>query len=250
MNKDSLGDRMKGYEDLHRFKLMHRSPKVIRLDGKSFHTVLAKTKKPYDGAIAACMCRATEQVMSEIGGTARFAYTQSDECSIVINDALDLDTQAWFDNNIQKMASVAASVFTYRFNLEAKDLISKPAYFDARCFSLPDINELTNYLVWRQNDARRNSIQQYGRSFFSQKELHKLSCVEIIDKMQKEKAFDLLTQAPNWTQYGLVITQDGIEQKCPIFTSDRPFVSHRFLPKEVTQEASNNDAQLSDNLNG
>lgn len=250
MNKDSLGDRMKGYEDLHRFKLMHRSPKVIRLDGKAFHTVLAKAKKPYDVEVSNCMCNAARYVMNEIGGTARFAYTQSDECSIIINDALDFETQAWFDNNIQKMASVAASVFTYHFNRESKDLVPKPAYFDARCFNLPDINELTNYLVWRQNDARRNSIQQYGRSFFSQKELHKLSCTDILDKMKTEKGFDWFTQAPNWTQYGSIVNQGGTANICPIFTSDRQFVSHRFLPEEVTQDRPNIGVQLLDDPNG
>lgn len=34
-NKDSLGDRMKGYENISRIYLTRRTPIIIRIDGKS-----------------------------------------------------------------------------------------------------------------------------------------------------------------------------------------------------------------------
>ena len=36
--KDSLGDRMKEYENISRNYLTRRVPVIIRLDGKAFHT--------------------------------------------------------------------------------------------------------------------------------------------------------------------------------------------------------------------
>ncbi len=38
MDKTALGNRMKGYEAVSKTKLMRRTPVIIRLDGKAFHT--------------------------------------------------------------------------------------------------------------------------------------------------------------------------------------------------------------------
>jgi tRNA(His) 5'-end guanylyltransferase len=43
-------------------------------------------------------------------------YTQSDEITLVLVDYQDRDSCAWFDDNIQKMASVSASMATMVFN--------------------------------------------------------------------------------------------------------------------------------------
>ena len=37
MNRDSLGDRMKSYENITRTYLPSRVPIIIRIDGKAFH---------------------------------------------------------------------------------------------------------------------------------------------------------------------------------------------------------------------
>jgi tRNA(His) 5'-end guanylyltransferase len=39
MTDDSLGDRMKTYEDIFRNYLPGRLPVIIRVDGKAFHTM-------------------------------------------------------------------------------------------------------------------------------------------------------------------------------------------------------------------
>src|SRR5690348_14487990 len=113
---ESLGDRMKSYEQTGNARLIERTPKVIRIDGKAFHTYLKDAIKPYDPNVTGTMANAARVVLEEIGGTARFAFSQSDECSIVINDYISRNSQPWFDNKIQKVVSVAASVFTAEFN--------------------------------------------------------------------------------------------------------------------------------------
>ena len=46
--KDSLGDRMKMYESVPKTYLMKRTPVIIRLDGKAFHTFTRGLNKPFD----------------------------------------------------------------------------------------------------------------------------------------------------------------------------------------------------------
>lgn len=226
---DSLGDRMKGYEDLSRIKLMKRAPTIIRLDGKAFHTFLKDAPKPFDINVSVAMARAAQRVMDEIGGTARFAYTQSDECSIAINTALDLDTQAWFDNNLQKMVSVSASIFTHVFNQEYYKPGGAPAFFDARAFTVPDIDEMLNYFVWRQNDATRNSVRMYAATMFSHKELEGVNNSDAQEMMFQKYKFNW-NDAETWTKRGLTIRKDGLDWEMPIITANRDYLTKLFLP--------------------
>jgi len=47
--KNELGTRMKeNYENSYRIKLTRRTPVIIRLDGKAFHTLTRKCDKPFD----------------------------------------------------------------------------------------------------------------------------------------------------------------------------------------------------------
>lgn len=228
MSNDSLGDRMKAYEDLHRVKLMKRIPVVIRIDGKAFHTFLRNAKKPFDDGVITAMSNAAEHVIREIGGTARLAYIQSDECSIILNNALDILTTAWFDNNLQKMASVAASIFTAHFNTSY--VANNLAYFDARAFGLPDLNEVTNYLIWRQQDATRNSIRMYASTLYSHHELDGVSNAAAQEMM--------FVKGLNWnnveTRYkrGFVVTKNIVDFDIPVFTSDRDYIKNLYLPKD------------------
>jgi len=113
-SKDDLGDRMKAYEAASSTVLINGTPKIIRLDGKAFHTWTKKVKtvQPYDKKLMDGMIYAATAVMDEMGGMARYAYIQSDECSIGLNDAMTIHTQPWFGNKIQKMVSVAASIMS------------------------------------------------------------------------------------------------------------------------------------------
>jgi tRNA(His) 5'-end guanylyltransferase len=235
MSDDTLGDRMKKYEDVFRIKLLKRSPKVIRLDGKAFHTFLRNAEKPFDKNVISAMEGAAWKTIKEIGGVARFAYIQSDECSIAINDALTLNTEAWFDNNLQKMVSVAASIFTETFNRLYKNESNIPAYFDARAFVLPDLDELLNYFVWRQNDATRNSIRMYAHTMFSTKELEGVSNKDAQEMMFAKTGFNW-NDAMTWTKRGVVTTGRGGNYDIPIFTADRSYLTNLFLPATIENE--------------
>lgn len=167
MKKDSLGDRIKSnYEDRQRFYLTRRTPVIMRLDGKAFHTVTKKAEKPYDVTIINAMQATALKLLQEIQG-AKCAYIQSDEISILITDFDTLQTEAWFDYNLNKMVSISSAIASVEFS----KLFGKSIYFDSRVFNIPK-EEVTNYFRWRYLDWVRNSIQMLAQSLYSQKQLH------------------------------------------------------------------------------
>ena len=116
MVRDSLGDRMKAYyEEIPKIKLMRRTPVIIRIDGKAFHTFTRGMQKPFDAILIKTMQETTKYLCENIQGCV-LGYTQSDEISLVLIDYQKLETSAWFDYEVQKMCSIAASMATMAFN--------------------------------------------------------------------------------------------------------------------------------------
>lgn len=272
---DSLGDRMKGYENISRAYLTRRVPVIIRLDGKAFHTFTRGLDKPFDKSLMKIMQLTMHYLCSNIQGCV-FGYTQSDEITLVLTDYATIKTDAWFGYNVQKMASVSASMATMEFNRlfrkEFEDMILgwapcredlRPleerlamlkdkqfkACFDARCFSIP-VDEVCNCLIWRQQDATRNSIEAVGQANFSHKQLMGKSCNEIQDMLFKEKGVnwnDFPTDCKRGSACYRVVSEEEIDDQrnpgnkitvqrkrwvvdigIPIFSQNRQFVE-RFL---------------------
>ncbi len=219
MKNDALGDRMKEfYEDRTRIKLPRRTFTIIRIDGKAFHTYTKGLKRPFDDSLIEDMNATTAYLCKNIQG-AKFGYVQSDEISIVLTDFDDLQTHAWFDNNLQKMVSVAASMATAKFNqlrmyraARAREEVKrlhyddiekfKMAEFDARVFQIPFIDEVENYFIWRQQDAVRNSISSVAQSLYSAKQLHGVKT----DQMQEL----IFQKGINWNDYDFRLKRGAV----------------------------------------
>lgn len=190
--KDALGTRMKDqYENRTRYCLPRRTYAIIRADVKAWHTYTRGLVKPFDADLITDLDASIVSTLPHIQG-AVFAYTQSDEISILLTDFESIQTSAWFDNNIQKMTSVTASILTAEFNrCRFRTSTSKnksplwdmesipPAYFDARVFTIPDRVEVMNYFLWRQLDCVRNSVSAVAQANFSHKELQGKSTTEM-----------------------------------------------------------------------
>lgn len=199
MKKDNLGDRMKNnYENRAKTQLLRRTPVIIRLDGKAFHTFTRGFKKPFDDIIIEAMQQTMLALCKNIQGCV-LGYTQSDEITLVLTDYNKLETAAWFDYDVQKVCSVSASIATLEFNksytqiLQRKNILTpdfralvRGALFDSRCFNIPK-EEVVNCILWRQQDAIRNSINSVGQANFLHKELQGLSTKQVLDKLLKEK---------------------------------------------------------------
>ena len=199
MSNCPIMQRMKdNYESRSRTFLTRRTPVIIRLDGKAFHTYTKGLDKPFDEGLIEDMQLTAKYLCENIQG-AKCAYVQSDEISILLTDYETFDTDAWFNYSVQKMCSVSASLATSKFNQlrlaryfstderindcefpgylygdEISDWIIeyKIANFDSRCFNIPK-EEVSNCFVARQRDAVRNSIQMLAQSLYSHQELEK-----------------------------------------------------------------------------
>ena len=216
---DDLGNRMKRfYEQIPKTKLMRRTPVIIRIDGKAFHTFTRGFKRPFDEILIKTMQETTKYLCENIQGCV-LGYTQSDEITLVLVDYQRFESSAWFDYEIQKICSISASMATMAFNkffvknVKEYDMewkcgltpqsieiqkahydyievlnkaVEKGAMFDARVFNIPK-EEVTNCIYWRQLDASRNSIQMVGQANFSHKELHCKTCNDIQDMLMLQK---------------------------------------------------------------
>lgn len=231
--KDSLGDRIKGqYEDRTRYLLPRRTYTILRADGKAFHTFTRRCEKPYDTRLVEAFDAAMLALCREAQGSC-FGYVQSDEISILLTDFSTITTDAWFDGNIQKIVSVAASIVTAAFNAQYSDGTSDhwQAHFDCRAFTIPDQIEVENYFIWRQQDAVRNSIQSLAQSKFSQKQLHGLSVNEQQELLFREHGINW-NDTPTEQKRGrcaVYTTDDGwmIDRDIPTFTQDREYLRSR-----------------------
>lgn len=129
-----------------------------------------------------------------------------------------------------------AELYTSRFD---------KALFDARAFSVPK-DDICNCLIWRQQDATRNSIEAVGQAHFSHGELQKKTCNEVQEMLWQLRNI-------NWNDFPadckrgaccyrtdkLVTMEDPrnpgkeievrrrvwtIDQEPPIFTQEREYV--------------------------
>lgn len=236
---DDLGVRMKiFYEQIPKTKLMRRCPVAIRIDGKAFHTFTRGFQKPFDEVLIKSMQETMKYLCENIQGCV-LGYTQSDEITLILVDYKKLTSSAWFDYEVQKICSIAASMATMAFNkffrnnvgdylyenyddqyladyIETlQNAVDKSAMFNARCFNIPK-EEVTNLVYWRQLDASRNSIQMVGQSNFSHKELQNKSCNDIQDMLMTQKGINW-NDLPTYQKRGsccvrnkIVIQSDGV----------------------------------------
>lgn len=230
----TLSERMKSFEVVSKNHLTRKTPVILRVDGKAFHTFTKPLTKPFDTALSDAMIHTTQTLCENVQG-AVCGYTQSDEISILIQDWKNLNTDCWFGYNIQKMASVAASIATAAFNSHFTHPDKMYALFDARVFNIP-VHEITNYFIWRQQDCIRNSIQSVGISKFTQSELHGKNCDDIqnmLSDMHNIKWGDVPTRHRHGT---CVVDNIGwhIDTELPKFTSDRKYIETLFNFKDET----------------
>lgn len=165
-------------------------------------------------------------------------YTQSDEITLILVDYEHLNSEAWFDDEVEKICSVTAGMASMVFNrifcentnefigengyphvqmLKNEKLINaykraqkQGIYFDARCFNISK-EEVANLIYWRQCCGHRNAIQAAGCAYFSNEELHGKNGDEII-KMLKEKGIE-------WSAY----SNDAVWGSCCV-RNNRPVI--------------------------
>lgn len=256
---DELGKRMKEfYEARAKTYLSRRTPVAIRIDGKAFHTFTRGFQKPFDEVLGNAMVRTMEYLCKNIQGCV-FGYTQSDEITLILIDYKQLNSEAWFDYQTQKMCSISASMATMAFNryfaeevekycaneyinccgfndvnrvyslaeLKTVDPVlyayntamEKGAMFDARCFNIPK-EEACNLVYWRQLDATRNSIQMVGQANFSHSELQGCSCRVIQDMLHEQRGINWNDFPARWKRGTAWTKARGVDYEMPILKGE------------------------------
>ncbi len=223
--KNNLGDRMKSYEKCYEFRIPKRTYIILRLDGVNFSKYTRMFNKPFDDILSNAMDVATARVCEYMNP--KFAYTQSDEASFVFTDIENIESETIFDGKVQKLASIAASKMTSAFNQIMLRLLSTLKYrpeeiadkivtnkfpeieavFDARVFIIPDYREVSNYLIYRQQDCTRNSVTMAAGSVYSHKELH--------GKSGEEKQEMLFQKGINWNDYAVKYKRGVVIKRVP-----------------------------------
>lgn len=264
---DRLGTRMKTfYEEIPKTKLLRRTPVAIRIDGKAFHTFTRGFKKPFDDILIKSMEETMLYLCKNIQGCV-LGYHQSDEITLILTDYKRFNSDAWFDYEVQKLCSIAASMATLAFNRAFKDeveyilgwaeaeslamyhaqveltkphikALEKGAMFDARCFNIPR-EEVTNLIYWRQLDAMRNSVQMVGQANFSHKQLDKKNQETIKKMLKEEKGIDWERDFATCYKRGTCCVRDYngqwyVDTEIPIFKGDgRQYVEQLIQQEEM-----------------
>jgi tRNA(His) guanylyltransferase len=201
MTFDLFGDRMKTYEKAFTSAYVPIDQILcVRIDGKGFSKFTKGFKKPFDDRLSDVMIQTTKKLCAETH--ASFSYTQSDEITLIYTPS-EKASEYMFGGKVSKINSILASMTTWHFNhiLGAYVEYDKPAFFDCRAWAVPDLTEASNVLLWRVQDARKNSISSLFRWTAGQSKMHGLSGEEM-KALLKSDFFTDWNELPNKYKYG------------------------------------------------
>jgi tRNA(His) 5'-end guanylyltransferase len=197
-DSDEFGSRMKAYEKIPNIQLTPRCPVIIRLDGNRFSRLTKRLPKPsYD--FLELMAQAMRDTAQAIDGCV-FGYTQSDEVTLVLRNDQSYTSTPWFDNRVQKMTSLSASIMTENFcnrfhdlelDNDMRKLIAPRFRFDSRVYVVPNEVEMVNALYWRQLDCMKNAISMIAEYRLREK-LGKKTALKLLHGKGKTERLQLL----------------------------------------------------------
>ena len=181
--RDEHGDRMKALESVETSRRFDPAlPVYARIDGRGFSKFTRGMDRPFDTKMLDSMIGTTKYLVEHTH--AAIGYVQSDEISLVWDGNADPKSEHFFGGKIQKICSVLASMAAARFATEYLanfgEVSAKCPHFDCRVVQMPDQTEAANMLLWREIDARKNSVSMLARHHFSHRELHKKSSKEML----------------------------------------------------------------------
>jgi tRNA(His) 5'-end guanylyltransferase len=188
MDFETLGDWCKWLEKNFSNEVMIPTlPVIIRLDGNNFHNWTKGLERPFDIKLTELMTETTKFLVQETNAVV--GYTQSDEITLVLYSG-DRKSAIYNDGKKQKILSKLTAKCVNFFNEKRKELLpthDKVAVFDCRIYQTPTLHDACVQLLWRENDATKNSISMLAQSLFPHKQLQNLNGNEMQDKMMLEK---------------------------------------------------------------
>lgn len=229
MDYSQFAKRMKRYEDANNTYLARKTPVLVRIDGKAFHTFTMGFDKPFDNILVEAMQRTMKYLCDNISGCV-LGYTQSDEITLLLIDYLSTNQEPWLGYVKRKVETISASMATMAFNNSFADIITErttqelmnndsiekarkvmdsyskyifksgKAMFDARAWNMPAF-EVSNAFIWRQQDCIRNSIQSLAQTNFPYNQLQGKKREKLLEMLKVEKDIDW-NNYPDFFKYG------------------------------------------------
>ncbi len=189
---DPLGDRMKTYEMVEAGRRALPGELLLaRLDGKAFHTFTRGLERPFDLRLHGLMDATTRHLIKESG--ALLGYTQSDEITLLFHTPTPR-SELFLGGRFQKLTSILAAMATACFNRrlaqELPEKADKQALFDCRAWVVPSFEEAANTLLWREQDASKNSIAMAAQAKISHSDLHGKSTREMQELLLARHGID------------------------------------------------------------
>ncbi len=215
----TLKEKCEYYRSLTDYKLMPNSYVLAMVDGHCFSKMIKnKFDKPFDDLFIKMMNETAKYLCENIQG-AKFAYTQSDEISILITDFDTPMTDSYFSFRLCKMQSLIAAMATAKFNqiyakmaydyhgygLKKFDMKEYPTCtFDCKVWTVPNANDAYAWFLYRQIDCIKNSKAQTAQTFVPHKDLVGLNADEMIAKCKEVIGLDWHT-LDNSMKFGRII---------------------------------------------
>lgn len=200
MKNDDFGDRMKAYESAFTsVKIDPSQYMCVRIDGRGFSKFTKGFIKPFDAKITNAMVTTTKTLVKETH--ASIGYTQSDEITLIYPPK---EGDRIFAGKVSKINSVFASMAAAHFNHHIRMHTDKFAYFDCRVWQVPDETEASNVLLWRVQDARKNSVSSLFRWTAGHRAMDGLDQSQMKEYLLKHHSFDW-EAIPNFWKYGTYV---------------------------------------------
>ncbi len=241
----TIKDRISSYEEASNHKLLSKLPVIIQINGRSFSKITSLLDKPFCNKFSDCISSTMLQLCMEVEG-AVFGYQFNDEIVIIARNDQSSDTVPWYDNKIQKIVSISASVATLHFsNLShATDLnLMGDPIFLGSTYAVPTILEAIHVLISKQHQNLQVAI--HSASFYELlKKYDKNTIKEMLSGLSMDEKVDLLSQEcmidfndyPMAFRRGIAcyrapkVVNDVVKHKwvinkdLPIFTQDHSFL--------------------------
>lgn len=253
----TLKEKCEYYRSLTDYKLMPNSYVLAMVDGHCFSKMIKnKFDKPFDDMFIEMMNETAKYLCEQVQGV-KFAYTQSDEISLLITDFDTPMTDSYFSFRLCKMQSLIASLATAKFNqmyakmaydyrgygLKKFDMKEYPiCTFDCKVWTVPNANDAYAWFLYRQTDCIKNSKAQTAQAYLPHKELVGLNADQMIAKCKDVKGVDWYDY-PNDRKYGRIIKKVETDME-----KDLPDGRHIAFTRNVWTPVPANDLKEDDTL--
>lgn len=240
------------YEDISYVFLKRNLPAVIVVSGDGYRKFVKNFQKPYDPLFMKTMQSTLKYLCDSVPGCV-FGYTEGFEFVLLLTPPSGIEETSWFTYDVQKIASLTASLATMKFNKlfeknaksyvmagnnfdQTKKLTAMQGYvnaidtgalFTAGCFNLP-AHDIFRYLEAKQKSALNQAIGDMGETYFSAQELAGKTASEV-QKMAFENRGINFEDYPNEFKRGSACLKmsaengisDGLPQNASIWKIDR-----------------------------